>query len=72
MKEISGNAARIALDGLSRSHAQAATASQRIVAGPIEAEDIVSLKTAEHAFKANAAVLAATKRMGERLLDILA
>jgi flagellar basal body rod protein FlgC len=42
------------------------------VAGPIEAEDIVSLKTAEHAFKANAAVLAATKRMEERLLDILA
>ena len=70
MKEISGNAARIALDGLSRSHAQAATASQRIVAGPIEAEDIVSLKTAEHAFKARATVFGTEKRLHARLLDI--
>ncbi len=72
MKVIPGNAAQTALEGLSRSRAQAATASQRIAAGPVEAEDIVSLKIAELAFKANGAVLGAAKRMEERLLDILA
>ena len=66
------NIAQTALDGLSRAREQAATASQRIAAGPLEAEDIVSLKSTEQAFKANAAVLAVAKRMHERLLDIFA
>ncbi|MBT7756049.1 MAG: hypothetical protein HN732_01905 [Rhodospirillaceae bacterium] len=66
------NIAQTALTGLSRATEQADTASKRIVAGPLEAEDVVSLKTAEHAFKANAAVLEVAKRMQERLLDIFA
>ncbi len=40
--------------------------------GPVEAEDIVSLKTGEHAFKANGTVFNTAKWMEERLLDILA
>jgi len=40
--------------------------------GPVEAEDIVSLKTAELAFKTNAAVLDVAKRLQDRLLDIFA
>ncbi len=72
MKVAPANITQTALDGLTRAREQAATASQRIATGPIEAKDIVSLKTAEHAFKANAAVLDVAKRMQERLLDIFA
>jgi len=70
MKIAPSNLTQTALDGLTRAKEQAATASQRIVAGPLEAEDVVSLKQAEHAFKANAAVLNVAKRMQDRLLDI--
>ncbi|MBL6954890.1 MAG: hypothetical protein ISR50_19830 [Alphaproteobacteria bacterium] len=70
MKIAPSNLTQTALDGLNRAKEQAATASQRIAAGPLEAEDVVSLKLAEHAFKANAAVLNVAKRMQDRLLDI--
>lgn len=70
MKIAPSNLTQTALDGLTRAKEQAATASQRIVAGLLEAEDVVSLKQAEHAFKANAAVLNVAKRMQDRLLDI--
>lgn len=70
MKIAPANITQTALDGLTRAREQAATASQRIATGPVEAEDIVSLKVAEHSFKANAAVLGVAQRMQERLLDI--
>ena len=72
MKAAPANITQTALQGLSRAREQAAAASQRIAAGPIEAEDIVSLNAAEQATKANAAVLGADRRMHDRLLDIFA
>ncbi|MDP6688509.1 MAG: hypothetical protein QF384_03325 [Alphaproteobacteria bacterium] len=61
-----------ALEGITKAREQAAASSQRLAKGPVEAEDIVSLKLSEHAFKANAAVMGAAKRMQDRLLDIFA
>ncbi len=72
MKVPSTQVSQTSLEGMHRAREQAASAARRIVEGPIEAEDIVSLNLAEHAFKANAAVLGTEKRMQERLLDIFA
>ncbi len=72
MKVAATNITQTAFDGLSRAREQAATASQRIAAGPLEAEDVVSLNNAAHAFKANAAVLDVARRMQDRLLDMFA
>ena len=72
MKVAQTNITQTALEGPTRAREQAAASSQRIAAGPVEAEDIVSLKSAEHAFKANAAVLDVAHRMHDRLLDIFA
>ncbi len=72
MNVTSSSITHAALDGLSRAREQAASASRRIAEGPIEAKDVVDLKIAEHAFKANAAVLGVANRMQDRLLDILA
>jgi len=72
MTMLTTNIAQTALSGLNRAGADAAAAARRIVEGPVEAKDIVDLKLSEHAFKANAAVLGAEKRMHDRLLDIFA
>ncbi len=72
MKVAPANITQTAFEGLSRAKEQADAASQRIAAGPLEVEDVMSLKFAEHAFKANAAVLDVAKRMHDRLLDIFA
>ena len=61
-----------AVQGLSRASATAGSAAARIASGEIEPRPIVELKTAEHAFKANAAVLRTLDEMNDRLLDILA
>ena len=71
MKIAAGSIPQTAINGLTKARAQAAAAAQRIVEGPVQAKDIVSLKQSEHAFKASAAVLNADKRMHDRLLAIL-
>ena len=70
MTAISANISQTALEGLNRAKEQATAASGRIVAGSPEVKDIVSLKTAEHAFKASATVFGTEKRLHDRLLDI--
>ena len=72
MKVPSSNIGQTALNGLNRAREQADAAPGRIVEGPVKAGDIVALKLSEHAFKANAAVLGAEKRLHERLRDIFA
>ena len=72
MRIASGNMVQTALEGVTKAREQGAEASQRLAKGPVEAEDIVSLKVAEHAFRANAAVMGVAKRMQDRLLDIFA
>ncbi|MDA1100486.1 MAG: hypothetical protein O2967_16030 [Proteobacteria bacterium] len=72
MKAAPANIIQTAFDGLVRARDQADIASQRIAAGPREAEDLMLLKSSGRAFKANAAVLDVAKGMHDRLLDIFA
>lgn len=66
------NALATAVQGLQRASNQANTAAQRIVEGEVDAKPIVELKSAEHGFAANAAVIRTLDEMDDRLLDILA
>ncbi len=72
MKITGSDAYATAVQGLQRANAQADKAANRIVSGEIEARPIVELKTAETAFKANAAVIRTLDELDDRLLDILA
>lgn len=72
MKISGSDAFATAVQGLRRATSQANSAAQRIVEGEIEPRPIVELKSAEHGFKANAAVIRTLDEMDERLLDILA
>jgi len=62
----------IALAGLTRASDQADQAANRIASGEIDAKDLVELKLAEVAFKANAKVIGDTADTEQRVLDILA
>ena len=61
-----------ALAGLNRATAKAETAATNIASGEVRAEDIVDLKLASTAFKANAAVARTAQDLDKTLLDILA
>jgi hypothetical protein len=61
-----------ALNGLNRATEKANAAAANIASGRVEAEDIVDLKLATMAFKANAAVVRAADELDKRLLDIVA
>jgi hypothetical protein len=61
-----------ALAGLNRASAKAEQAADRIASGAIDAKDIVELKLAEVAFKANAKVIRSAAETERRLLDVLA
>jgi hypothetical protein len=61
-----------ALSGLNRATEKANAAAENIASGEVRAEDIVDLKIAETAFKANAAVVRTAAEMDKRLLDIFA
>lgn len=61
-----------AVQGLKRASAQAGEAAGRIAGGEIEPRTVVAPKTAETAFKANAAVIRTADEMQHRLLDVLA
>ena len=72
MKIAASDAYATAVNGLQRASSQAGKAAERIASGEIEPRPIVELKTAETAFKANAAVIRTLNDMDDRLLDILA
>jgi hypothetical protein len=61
-----------ALAGLNRASDRAERAASRIAGGEIDGKDIVELKLAEVAFKANAKVIRTATDLEQRLLDILA
>jgi flagellar basal body rod protein FlgC len=61
-----------ALSGLNRATEKANAAAENIASGEVRAEDIVDLKIAETAFKANAAVVRTAAEMDKRLLDLFA
>ena len=71
MKVASTDVLQTAVQGLHKASEKAAGAAERIVTGPVEAEDVVDLKTAEIEFKANAKVVKTAEELQDRLLDIL-
>lgn len=69
---IVGGAISIAQGGLHRSGQQLHAAAQNVASGQLEPRDVVDLRTAEHSFDANAAVLRTAEDMANSLLDVKA
>lgn len=61
-----------AILGMSKAETKANEAASKLASGDIDARDIVELKLAETAHKANAAVFRTADKMTDQLLDILA
>ena len=61
-----------AIQGMSKAETKANEAASKLASGEIDARDVVDLKLAETAHKANALVFRTADRMTDQLLDILA
>ena len=67
-----GSVSAYAAAGLHWAGASMEKTAASIASGGLEVTDIVDLRTAEHAFSANAVVLRTADEMAGRLLDVLA